>query len=713
MNAPPGQDQPSMAERLRAVRVGVRQDLEVSRHVFRGEPAYIVRDPVTFQSHRLDPADYQLFVSIDANCTLGETATELQQRGVLEAGEDEVFYQFVFQLHRLGFLSLPVSDEKLLFKRYQARQQARRRQKLMGFLFLQVPLVNPDAFLARTLPAARWLFSRWFFIVWLCLIGAAGYVCARRWDALLEPLEGLLATQNLLIMWVTLVLLKICHEFGHAYACKHFGGHVPEMGAYLIAFTPCAYVDATASWGFSRKRDRLIVSLAGVYIETTIAAVAVFVWALSGPSLLGAAAYNVMFLASIVTMLFNVNPLMRYDGYYVASDLLEIPNLRQRSTQHVKALARRVLLGIRSQLEPVGWRLGATLIAFGSAATLYKTLVLVGIGALIATKFFAVGLALAALFIGMTLWGMVRRLVTYLWFAEETAPVRGRAIALSVVLLVIIPGAIGVVPVPARVLARGAITAEQESVIRVSEPGFVRALAVAPGARVAENEPVASLTAPDLLERIAAAEAEVAAAEIRRRAYQTSDLAKAHEEAEQERVGRARLARARERLAELTLDSPQAGRVVSTLDPAECGRFLQPGEAVATVVAGQWQVRAVLTADQVTAAQPALGQRIVFRPAGCSGATLRGSITRIKPLGSRQVELAALTHLAGGDVVVHPETGEAQQPYFEIVVAIDDALPLDVCYGMTGVIALPATPEPLALSTYRRVVRFINSLRSG
>ena len=134
------QDRRPLADTLRSVHVGLRKDLQVSRHAFRSAVSYIVRDPMTFQSQRLDLDDYELFVSVHTSSSLFEIFNSLVERGKLSKGDEERFYQFVLSLHRLGFLRLPVSDDKLLYQRYRLRQRAKRREKLMGFLFLRIPL---------------------------------------------------------------------------------------------------------------------------------------------------------------------------------------------------------------------------------------------------------------------------------------------------------------------------------------------------------------------------------------------------------------------------------------------------------------------------------------------------------------------------------------------------------------------------------------------
>ncbi len=703
---------PSLADRLRSVRVAARKDIDVSRHVFRNEPAYVLRDPITFQSHRLTPADYRVFCALDGSRALGEVFADLVEQGLVGQADEEKFYQFVFGLHRLGLLSLPVSDDKLLYRRYQAKRRAKTRQRITGFLFMQVPLVNPDTFLSRTMPLMRWAFTRTFLIVWLLLVGSAIYIGASRWDELIQPIHGLLAVRNMVIMWLTLIGLKVIHELGHAYACKNFGGHVPEMGVYLIAFTPCAYVDATACWGFPRKLHRLIVSLAGVYFELTIAALATFVWAATDESLLNSIAYNVMFLASSVTLLFNINPLMRYDGYYVASDLLEIPNLRQRARQYVTALAKHWLLGVPMDKRPADRRLRFILASFGICSIVYRTLVMAGIATMLALKFSVAGLVLGVFFLGTLVVGLVRKLAAYLWFAEETAAVRYRAVALSVVVFLILPAVAGLLPLPTRVVAAGSVAAEQETVVRTAVPGFVERVGFEVGSAVEPGTVLAELSNSDIDQRLARARAELEAAEIRRRAYEASDPAAARQQARQATYLLAQYERVQEDHEDLRVTAPVPGRIVAGLQPTDAGRFLKAGEAICHLVAGQWEVRAILDEEQFASAQPRTGQPVVFRVNG-GDETFEGHIVRINPVGTRRIEQRELTQLAGGDVIVEPTTGQATQPYFQIVIRLEDSDAGTLRHGVTGSVLLPGKPEPLATRVMRRLMRFVNRVWQG
>ncbi len=711
MSAAPAQSaSPSLASRLGGVRVGLREDLEVSRHLFRGAVAYVVRDPITFQSQRLEPADYDVLVRIDPTRTLAEVFAELVESELAEPKDEEHFYLFVMGLHRLGFLRLPISDDKLLYQRYEARQNAQRRARLMAFLFLRVPIWNPDAFLTRTVRLARPLYSRAFFILWLMLVICAGVTVIRNWERLTEPLQGLLATRNLILMWVTLVVLKVFHEFGHAYACKHFGGHVPEMGIFFILFTPCAYVDATASWGFSSTRERLIVALGGMYVESLIAALAVFVWAFTGPSVVNSLAYNVMLLASVVTALFNINPLMRFDGYYILSDLTEVPNLRARSTRYVLNILKRMTLGIRSDDAPVGWRLGSILLSFGIAATLYRMVLLLSISAILAMKMFVIGMGLAVVYLGGTIIRTLRSLTKYLWCAEETAPVRVRAVAVGVFALVVVPALLILAPVPSRVHALGVLRSGHETVVRAGATGFLEKCAVESGQRVDEGELLARLVNDLYVEDIAGAEANLRAAEIRRDAYRVAEPDRAMQEEDRAGVYRAALARHRARSADLRVRAPMSGVVVSSLRDTDLGSYVPEGAPVATIASGKWQVRVILSGEQLAAVEPKPGDAVQFRSAADAGSTTAGVIARVTPAGTRYVGLPTFTHLGGGDVAVDPETGEAAEPYFEITIDLQPEGDARFRQGMTGRVRLKGRTEPIATTIYRRLSRFIDRL---
>jgi len=710
---PDAPTEPNLAERLRDVHVGVRRELEVSRHLFRGKPTYIIRDPITFQTHHLTPSDYEILIHINKNRTLGEVFQELVAAGTLDAAEEEPFYGFVLGLHKLAFLNLPVSDEKAIYRRFESKQLARKRELLMGFLFLRIPLFNPDSLLEKTIGRAGFIFHKRFFIGWVLAMALCAFVVTTRWHELVEPLNGLLASKNLVLLWSLFVGLKVLHEFGHAYACKHFGGYVPEMGAYMIAFTPCAYVDASAAWGFVRKRDRLIVSLAGMYIESIAAAVGLLVWSMTGPSLVNSMAYQTFFLAGFVTIAFNINPLMRYDGYYIFSDMLELPNLRSRADKYVRAALKRITLGIKPPALGDSPSVRATLFIYGVAATIYRAFLILAICGLIASKMFLLGMVLATVYAGKILFKTIKDSVGYLWLAQETAPVRLRAKAISVMLMIGLPIGIAVVPLPVKITAHGIVTTEIEHVVRAGTDGFVDRILVEQGQPVSVGDALIEIRNLEQISAVAEAKAQVETAKLRIQSSPSEDPARMSQEIKLLGFYQQELEFQESELMKLRVVADQSGVLSQCLRPNDTHRFMQAGEPIATINAGPWRVRTLVTAEEFSDIEPAVGQPVQCRVPASPSTIIHGTIIKVSPAGSRHIGIAPLTHLAGGWIPVNPQSNESNQPYFEITIAFTGKDHGLVRTGTTVYTRFDTAMQPIGIRLYRRLLRFKDRLLTG
>lgn len=703
--------QPKLSDRLRGVRVAVRADLEVTRHIFRGRPCYIIRDPLNFQSHRFDLHDYQVLIAISESRTLEETFHDLVLCGVASAAQEEQFYQFIYSLHRMAFLHLPVSDEKSLYRRHQAGRAARRQRAWSALLSYQLPIWNPDQFLVRTVHLARFAFTRTFFMFWLLLMAAAGWIAFLHNDKLIQPLNGILAASNLPIMWATLVVLKTIHEFGHAFACKVFGVRVPEMGINFIMGTPCAYVDASGSWELSSKMQRIVICLAGMYFESIVAAAALFVWAAAAEGMLKSIAFNVIFLASTITVLFNVNPLMRFDGYYIASDLLETPNLRQRSSQALAAFLKRLLLGVRTPPPVVTGRShDALLLGFGVASAAYRVLVTIGIVAILAIKLSLVGVLLGGLFAVSAGAKVVAAVVQYLFVGEETRPVRARAVAVGLCTVVGVPALCALAPVPNRVAARAVVRSEHETTLRAGAAGFVRAIQVVPGQVVSPDTACMVLENSTLQDSLADAVFQRDAANSRSEAKLANDLVRSRQEAEKARLWQAEVDNRMRDLRDLSPVATAAGTVVESLGPRDLGRYLPVGAPLMTIASGPAMARVLIDEKQVGACTPHEGDAVIFRPSASPATSIPGFVSRITPAGSNRVEYAALTHEGGGSIVVNTTDSKAMQRYYEIWVRLDISSASPPQRGSTGTVLFTGPPESLGRLALRRFAGFLDQV---
>src|SRR6266542_3390022 len=316
--------------RIANQRLWLRADVRIRRQNFRGERWFVIENPLTNEFFRLTPAAYAFAGRLDPTRAVEAVWRECLEKFPDEAPGQEEVVQLLAQLYFANLLQYDRGTNSAeLFERFKKRQQREWRARLLNIMFIRFPLLDPDRFLVRTLPVAGRLITVFGSILWLAVIVAGLKVAADNCQALKQQGQGLLAPGNLPLLYVGLVIIKTIHEFGHAYFTRKFGGEVHVMGVMLMIFTPVPYVDVSSSWAFRSRRRRLLVGAAGMMVELFFAALLAFVWAYSGQGALHSLAYNMMFVASVSTILFNANPLLRFDGYYMLSDLVEIPNRAQ------------------------------------------------------------------------------------------------------------------------------------------------------------------------------------------------------------------------------------------------------------------------------------------------------------------------------------------------------------------------------------------------
>ena len=354
--------------RIAHQRICLRPGIKVRRQNYRGERWLVLENPFSNQYFRLRPAAYELIARLRPDRTVQEVWQECIDRFPDDAPGQEAVLQLLSQLYFANLLQYDLAaDSAQLFERFKKRRQREIRSRFLNLMFMRFPLLDPDEFLVRTLPVVGKLISAFGALLWLVVVGSGLKVVADNFPALRVQSQSILAADNLVLLYAGLVLIKSLHEFGHAYFCRKFGGEVHVMGVMLMIFTPVPYMDATSSWGFRSRWQRMLVGGAGMIVEIFVAALATFVWASTNTGTLHNLAYNIMFIASVSTVVFNINPLLRFDGYYILSDLIEIPNLHQRCSLHLKHLAEHYLFGIKKSESPAqSRREAAWLTVFGA-----------------------------------------------------------------------------------------------------------------------------------------------------------------------------------------------------------------------------------------------------------------------------------------------------------------------------------------------------------
>lgn len=699
-----------LAEKLASVRVSVRGDLEISRQIFEGKPAYVIRDPIYSQSLRLTPSDYQLFVGINSQLTLGNHFDRLVASGVLRAEDNERFYQFVLHLHQVGLLVLPLADGKSLHRRFQQKRIASRRISLMKMLFLRIPLVRPDRFLERTVPFVRPLFTRGFACLWLVSILTCLCLAILNWHEFSGPLRGMLAIKNLPLLWCLLVGLKTLHELGHAYACKRFGGHVPEIGVFLILLTPCAYVDASSSWGFTHRYQRILVGLAGMYFESLAAIAAFVIWFFTDPGLLHSAALYAIVLSTAVTVGFNGNPLMRYDGYFILSDVLNIPNLRGEAQSAFAAFFKKVFFGVPIANPSAGALRKWFLRGFGVCTLIYATLILVSIGMLLALNLPTIGPFVAVFMVGSVFLGSVRRKLTYLVRAPELSGRRKRAFAVSGLMLALVITTFGFVPLKHKVSARGIVSRSNEQVIHAPVSGFLVERNVETGMAINEGTVLLCLSNHEIDEAIHAIEAQIQDLRISLIELVGSDRHQARQtQLKLRRLEQDLLALLDEK-DQLVVRASSQGQVARLFDLSKLGRYVEAGEPLVLTAQGSLEIRAIISAQDFSHSAPKPGARVEVWLGGATQSVAAGIVRRCSPAAIREMDVSSLTEEGGGTVVTS-DTGEPSEVWFEVIIALDDEAIHSTRLGTTAFVKLPAPPITLGEYLMRRGRRMIDQIQ--
>jgi putative peptide zinc metalloprotease protein len=694
--------------------VRLRGDLHVSRQRTRGGPRYIVHDPVSFQNHAFTPADYRILTSIVGQNSLADNLRRCIDAGLLtsNAEDRQGFYRFVLWLHQTGLVHLPITGSAAGSNPAAPRTQ---KQPWYGFLLSKrIPLGNPGALLDRLLPFVGWLFGRAGLALWLGLLAVVLWKCLGRVDEMVHELPNLMALGNLPALWLLLVALKVLHEFGHAIACRRHGASVPEMGVQLIMLTPCAYVDAGASWRLPHPRQRIVVGLAGMYVESFVAAIAAIVWAGTPPGLAHDLALNVVVLAGAATVLFNANPLMRYDGYYVVSDLLGVFNLQQRAGALLNGWVSHVLLATprpQSNHNRSEFWLYA---AYGPAAFVYRCFLAFALTALVVSQWPAAGLVLGALFAWALIAQPVLKLLVHLWSSPRLEAVRPRARIVAVTGMFVVPAVAGLAPVSWSVEAPGVLDPQTRTSVRAPSSGFVREVATANGESVAAGARLCTLSNPDLEMRRQRLVGELEAEQEQLDAIELTDQTQAAVHRSRVAYLRASVAEIDRRLATMQVVAAGPGIVVAPDGDGLRGRFLQQGEELFQVHSGHRWLRIVLTEDEVSRARVEVGSIAEVRWTTAPDQPTTAIVREVRAAASRLDVPPQLTMLGGGDVYVRPTRtamAAADVPYLHVFLEVARVPEGAERAGMTARVQMGSRVELLGQWVHKRVLAFVDAWR--
>ncbi len=743
----------SLAESLissssRSLSVRKRPDLRSSRHQYQGTGYWVVKEPVGLQYFRFHEEEYFILQMLDGHVSLDQIKEGFEAKFAPQKITFGDLQQFIGMLHRSG---LVISNSPGQGRALQKRGTTKKRKEFLGkaanIFALRFRGFDPEGVLKRITPWTGWLFTVPALICALLLMCSAGLLLATQFDtfyAKLPSFQQFFAADRWLYLAVTMAFVKVLHEFGHGISCKKFGGECHELGFMLLVFTPCLYCNVSDSWMLPNKWKRVWIGAAGIYVEMILASIATFLWWFSEPGLLNDLCLNMMFLNAVSTIVVNGNPLLRFDGYYILMDTLEIPNLRQKATEILKRKFQEICLGLELQEDPFLPRRNQAMFAlYTIASVIYRWVVVFSICWFLIKVLEPYGLAIVgrmvavAGFSGMIIqpiWQSIKFLRTPGRFAKVK---KGRlAVTLSVVAAII--AAVCLIPLPHHVDCAFQIEpVEATSTVYAGVQGRIGDVLVKAGSSVIADETViAELENPELMIQLEELRGQKELATLRRRTlerlmHDDRNAAASQQLAEDEQIESLtrKIAKLEDRIKGLTIKATCNGTVMpppekqpqgdpeeqlpswtgTPLDPENKGALLNDADVVC-LIGDPNALEAVLVLDQGDRNLVKQGMDVDLKFDAARNLTFHSKMGEVSesPLNSASMALSSQT---GGDLQteIDPATGQPRprSVSYQVRVPLDvDAIPLRI--GYRGSAKIHTEPQTLGWRLWRIITQTFN-----
>jgi putative peptide zinc metalloprotease protein len=667
---------PHPAAQEHVVMPPLRRDLIVKQTTFEGRTYYVVKDPISLGYFRMTAEDYYLATLFDGARTFGQIREAYGQRFPhvrLDYSPEELHervLRFANDLALMQFLS--VQGTRMKARMDAARQQKKKKAGLYQLanqiFFFRFSLFDPDAVFGRMAKPLAWIWTRTSLWVSIALCLAAVLVFILNVERINPTLHNFFSWKNLALIWVTTIIIKSIHELGHGLTCKRYGGEVHEVGAMAMVFTPYFFVNVTDSWTMPNRVHRILVSSAGIYVELVLAALATFLWAIVQPGPFQDFLFNVMVVASVSTIIFNANPLMRFDGYYIMTDLIEVPNLQAKSRALIQHQLTRLLFGKANDQVlarmPLPKKRFWLFYIYAVLSWVYGYYIIYSLAVFMGPHLEPLGLAgLADWFTALALiaW-IIMPLIGFfknMQLTKDDWKNGGRLRRLSAIAAVALGifGAACFLPVQLKITRVGAVQLAEPEEVRTEVPGFIAEVLVKEGDLVKADQPLVRLTNRDLEQMHMAAEQRWRAAEAQ--LQRAIGLDRPAEQKQLENLVaqyRAKFEESQRDIAALTLRARQDGAVLTTEktiltsqpNPLT-GRLLRQGDLFCDIVRlDPMRIKIALNEKQVRYVEP--GHRVLLKVNAYADRTFEGRIASKPLMFVGQDMPAAFSARRAGDV---------------------------------------------------------------
>jgi putative peptide zinc metalloprotease protein len=684
------------------LRVSLLASVVVQEQIFRTKKWIVLKDSSNEAFFRVSMETFQFLQALTPERTVQEIWETYVDQFPKQAPSREEVVALITQLHASNLLYFRNdANAKEISRRVEASRRSEWVQRLTSILYFRLPLWNPDAFLTwLNARIPKWLV--WAFLcAWAVAMVLGGIVVVEHVDTISDRTQGILSVGNIGWLYLCTVGMKLVHEMFHGLACKRYGGRVRGFGLMFLIFTPLPYVDVTSSWGFPSQWHRMMVGVAGMFVELFIAAVSAVIWANTGAGLLNGICFNLMFVGSVSSIVFNGNPLLRFDAYYILSDWVGIPNLYAKAQAHWLHFGKKYVFGLtEQQTEYEDPHAQAILYTYGLLSYVYLLMVTWFVTSMLLDQWFIIGIValVSAVFAKLVqpVWSLLR-------FAGS-AQVRfnkRRALAITYGVPALVLAIVFLVPVPCSLSVPGVLESQQFEVTHADTDGRLVRIVKTSGERVRRDDVIAVLENKDLDSRI----------RINRDEYDANQMAlhtmlyQSQPDLESVRLRTRALDNEfrdlNQRRAALTVKADFDGWWESPALHQNLGGWVYRGEVLGDLVdTRSFRFSGVISQEQ---AQEIFASRIQGGDVAMIGQSehrVALSDISVIPYESTRLTSAALGWLGGGDVPVRTDEAsgtQTREPFFLLRGNLPEQLPAGMVpmHGLSGKMKVFLRPQTI------------------
>ncbi len=714
---------------LASSKLRLRDDLTFHRQEYGGAPCYLMEDELESKFYRIGLAEYHFISRLDGATTVSQavamSSADLGRDAVSEM-ESLTICKWLLD-HRLATTEASRSSGRLL-ESYGENNRRKNLAKLNPVSF-KFSLFNPDPLLSGLSGSLGWLFSKPMFIVWLIVVVMGAYHALANCSSLANSQNLIFAEHNWIWLGLTWLAMKVIHEFAHGMACKRYDGEVRQAGVVLIVMIPLPFVDVTSSWRFRSKWQRINVAAAGMYAELFLAAVAAIVWSYADVGTVRQIAFNVMLTGSVATVFFNANPLMRFDGYYILSDWLELPNLGTHGQQFMHWVGNRFYLGLDAKRP--SWPEGRGLLIgiYAVAALIWKVLICIGLAIAAESLFFGAGFVLSGLAIGLWVLWPLAKLLKFVLVGDETRQPPGR-IRFCVVTAgcgCLFWSAFCYLPWHVNVSVPAIVDFSDRTEIRVPLGGFVRKVLIESDQRVEAGQLLAVMENMELQADVENLQIELEENQLQLRQHRNKQQLAAFDVALRNRQAlQQRLEERQQQVAGLEIRAPKSGVVIADDLSVLVGTYLSAGHSFCTIGTGEGtEIQALVSQKDLNQFEGRHGDPVHVRIRGMGDRGVPAILTRLNPRASVELPNPAFSAMYGGPLPVkyRSRSGEQEstepvddpfeliEPHFLARVRLADYHRHRLRAGQPAVVSIRGHGRSLGDVLYQNLIEWIRALR--